>query len=151
MQEFEKIDIKSGKMTFGQRIELGSIFSSEESEIDKFEKVFRCLHSFTPNPVDYEFLIEYLNDVISGIKFWIEKETTLLVYEPTPEELRAGVRELSRKVGEFGTIKALAKAYSKDPDEVLKWEYGKVFGILYTDLEEYKFQVRYNKVIESKR
>lgn len=151
MKDLEKIDIKSGKMTFSQRIDLGNIFSSDASEIDKFEKVFMCLHNFKPEPSDYEYLIEYLNEIIQGIKFWIEKETTLLNYDPTAEELRAGVRELSKNVGEFGTIKALAKAYSKDPDEILQWNYGKVFGILYTDLEEYKFQLRYQKVIEAKK
>ena len=39
-----KIDIKSGDMTFGKRIELGKIFQSEISEIEMFEKVFECLH-----------------------------------------------------------------------------------------------------------
>jgi len=50
----------------------------------------------------------------------------------------------------MGTVKALAKAYAKDPDEIFKWKYSKVFGILYSDLEEHKFRQRYNKVIEQK-
>lgn len=145
-----KIDVKAGNMSFGQRIELGKIMASEADEVGKFEKVFLCLHNFTPKEKDYLSLVDYFKEIVVGLKFWIETEATMLVYEPTPEEKRAGVKELMQNIGEFGTIKALAKAYSIDPDEVLKWKYAKVFGILYTDLEESKFQTRYNKVIEDK-
>lgn len=146
----EKIDIKGGKLTFGQRIDLGKIFQSDENEIVKFEKVFKLLHDFTPDIAQYNELLPYFNEIIEGIAFWIEQEQTLLKYEPTSEEMSAGIMDLTKKTGEFGTIKALAKNYSKDPDEILKWEYGKVFGILYTDLEEHYFQKRYNKVLEKK-
>jgi len=147
----ERIDIKAGKMNFGHRIQLGKILASDSGEFEKIESIFICLHGFKPRSTSYKKYVTYFKDITEGIRFWMGKEVELLNYEPTPEEKRAGVKDLSKKVGEFGTVKALAKAYSKDPDEVLKWEYGKVFGILYTDLEEYKFQVRYNKVIESKR
>lgn len=145
-----KIDIKAGKMTFGQRIELGKIFQSDDSDAEKFEKVFICLHEYKPCVQDYEILVPYFKEIIEGITFWIEQETTLLKYEPSAEEISAGINELSSKIGNYGTIKALAKNYSKDPDEVLRWEYGKVFGILYTDLEEYKYQKRFSKVVERK-
>jgi len=149
-KKMSKIDIKGGKLTFGQRIELGKIFQSSENEIVKFEKVFECLHKFKPKATQYKKLLPYFQDIIEGIAFWIEKEQTMLKYEPTAEEMSAGIIELTKKIGEFGTIKALAKNYSKDPDEILEWEYGKVFGILYTDFEEYEFQKRYDKVIEKK-
>ena len=145
-----KIDIKAGNMTFGQRIELGKVLASEGNEVEKFKKVFVCLHSFTPKEKEYLSLVDYFKEIVIGLKFWIDTEATMLAYEPTPEEKRAGVKELALKIGEFGTIKALAKAYSTDPDEILLWKYAKVFGILYTDLEESKFQTRYNKVIEDK-
>lgn len=145
-----KIDIKSGDMTFGKRIELGEIFQSEISEIEMFEKVFECLHQYKPKASDYEKLLGYFSDIVEGIRYWLEAETTMLQYEPSSEEMQAGIKELSTKIGEYGTIKALAKAYSKDPDEVLEWKYSKVFGILYTDLEEFKYQKAYNKVLERK-
>ena len=50
----------------------------------------------------------------------------------------------------MSTIKALAKAYGKDPDEILQWQYAKVFGILYTDLEERKFEKKYQQQINGK-
>ncbi|OJV40842.1 MAG: hypothetical protein BGO29_14840 [Bacteroidales bacterium 36-12] len=148
--KMSEIDIKSGKITFGQRIELGKIFQGDDTEIVKFEKVFLCMHDFKPAMTEYTKLTDYFNRIIRGITYWIEQEQTLLKYDPSPEELNAGIKDLSDKIGEFGTIKALAKNYGKDPDEVLKWEYGKVFGILYSDLEEYKYQQRFNKVLEQK-
>lgn len=145
------IDFDKGKFTFGHRIELGTIMQDENtSEVEKFELIIRCLHGFTPKPKQYEDLIPYFNDICNGLKKWAEMEAQMLNNEPTDEELQAGVKEFMRKVGEFGTVKSIAKAYSKDPDEVLNWEYAKVFGILFTDLEESKFQRRLNKVIENK-
>jgi len=146
-----KIDIKKGDMTFGQRIELGKILASDADEVEKFEKVFFCLHKFTPKKNDYLLLVDYFKEIVEGLKFWIDTEATMLVYEPSVEEKKAGVKELMQNIGEIGTIKALAKAYSQDPDTITDcWKYSKVFGILFTDLEEYKYQVNYNKVIESK-
>lgn len=146
-----KIDIKAGDMSFGQRIEIGKILQdTEKGEVQKFKEIFKCLHDYEPKPTEYGKLVSYLDEIIIGIKHWIDLEATLLKYEPTSEEMQAGINELSEKIGEFGTIKALAKTFGKDPDEILEWKYAKVFGILYTDLEEHKFQMRYNKVIERK-
>jgi hypothetical protein len=144
------IDVKGGKLTFGQRIELGKLYQSQLSEVEKFEQTFQILHGFTPKPRHYKSLITYFNQIIEGITHWIKQETTLLNYQPSAEEKQAGITDFTAKVGEFTTIKAMAKTYGKDPDEILEWEYGKVFGILYTDLEEYKFNQRYNKIIQAK-
>lgn len=149
-KKIKEIDIKGGQLTFGQRIDLGKLMGSDEPEINKFEKTFEILHRFKPKVTEYKKYIGYFSDIVDGLKFWSEQEATMLKYEPTPEEKQAGIKDFSQKVGEFSTIKALAKAYGKDPDEILDWKYGKVFGILYTDLEEHKFNTRYHKVIESK-
>lgn len=149
-KKIKEIDIEGGKLTFGQRIDLGKLMCSEYSEVEKFEKTFEILHEVKLKISEYKKHIDYFATIIEGLKFWSEQEATLLKYEPTQEEKQAGIKDFSQKVGEFATVKALAKAYSKDPDEILNWEYGKVFGILYTDLEEHKFNVRYNKVLEAK-
>ena len=144
---YSKIDIQGGQMTFGQRIELGQIFTNEVlSDLDKFEMTFKCLHDLTIDPKDFSKHVEYYNSIVLGLKYWAEKENQLLHHEPTAKEKRAGIKELSAKTGEFGTIKALAKAYNKDPDDILLWKYAKVFGILYTDLEEYKYHLRYSEL-----
>jgi hypothetical protein len=148
----EKIDIEGGKLTFDQRIELGKIISSGCGQVQALRDVMRCLHD-----VEVDFgsetqlreYVAYFEEVVSGIAFWIEREK-LLKYEPTPEEVQAGINQMSKNIGELGTILAIAQAYSKDPDEILKWEYGKVFGIMYADFEKAKFQRKLNAVYERK-
>lgn len=141
-----KIDIKAGDLTFGQRIEIGKIMALKENEIVKFEKIFECLHKIKIKPKEYSKYVGYYGKILEGLIFWVEKENTLLKYEPTTKEKRAGIKQLSTNIGEFGTIKALAKAYNQDPDTILQWKYGKVFGILYTDFEEYKYNLRYSEL-----
>lgn len=146
-----KIDIKAGDMSFSQRIELGKIFSGKDDELLKFEKSFVCLHNFQPKLTEYKKLLPYFEQIIEGLKHWSTTESIMLKYTPTPEEKQAGIMDLSKKIGELGTAKAIAKTYGMDPDVVLGWNYAKVFGILYTDLEENKFNRRYQKVISKKK
>ncbi len=146
-----KIDIKAGDMTFGQRIELGKIFSGKDDELLKFEKTFNCLHNFQPKLTEFKRLVPYFEEIVEGLKHWSTTEAKMLKYIPTPEEKQAGIMDLSKKIGEMGTVKAIAKTYAMDPDVVLGWNYSKVFGILYTDLEESKFNRKYQKVISNKK
>lgn len=144
-----KIDVKAGNMTFTQRIELGKIFQEESSEITKFEKTFQCLYNYTPKIRDYKKLLNHFEEIIEGLKFWIESER-LLKYEPTPEEIRAGIKELSNKIGEFGIIIELARDFGKDIDEIGNYKYNKIFAILLSDLEKFKYRQRLNKALEQK-
>ncbi|MDR1459461.1 MAG: hypothetical protein LBI60_04540 [Bacteroidales bacterium] len=149
-----KIDIKGGEFTFEQRNDLGELFSSGKTEVEKFKGAFKILHGIDIDFSDTEQIknyIEYFEEIIDGLRFWFEGEKKLLAYKPEPEEIRAGIKELSEKIGVLGTIKALAKNYSQDPDTILKWKYGKVFGILYADLEEYKYQKRLHKQYGQKK
>lgn len=160
----KRIDIKGGKLTYGQRIDLGELLASQKTEVEKFKETFHILHDkkdksgkvvkalhidFT-NSHEMKMYVSYFKQIIEGLQFWFEKEKKLLDYKPEPEEVRAGIKELSEKIGFFGTIKTLARNYSQDPDDILKWEYGKVFGILYTDFEEYKYQKKLHKQYEQK-
>lgn len=146
-----KIDIKAGSMTFGQRIELGKIFSSADDELLKFENVFHCLHGYKPKLTEYAALTPYFKEIVEGVAHWVNAETIMLKYEPTPEQKQAGIKALSKSIGEMGTVDALAEKYGIDPDVVLSWEYAKVFGILFADLEKAKYQKRYNKIIDKKK
>jgi len=145
------IKIKEGKMTYGQRIDLGVILGSKTtSESQKFSDVFKCLYGEEIKIKEFnDFMLQY-EEVLSGLTFWIEQEKTMLKYEPSLLEVRAGLSALIEKIGDFGTVKSLAKAYGKDPDEILNWEYAKVFGILYTDLEESKYQKKYQEISQKK-
>lgn len=146
----QRIDIQSGQMTFGQRIELGRIITEKElTDIDKMKEGMQCLGAKWSLRNTSE-IVEYWYEVLMGIKYWIEREQTELKYEPSAEEKAAGIAQLSLVVGEMATITALAKDYSKDPDEILEWKYGKVYNLLFTNLQSHLFRERLNKELERK-
>lgn len=145
-----RIDIQGGQMTFGQRIELGRIITEKElTPIDKMKEGMQCLGAKWSLRNTSE-IVEYWYEVLMGIKYWIEREQTELKYEPSAEEKAAGIAQLSLVVGEMATITALAKDYSKDPDEILEWKYGKVYNLLFTNLQSHLFRERLNKELERK-
>ena len=149
---FGKLDIAGGRFTYGNRIAIGIIFNDAAlSEYKKLRALYKEFYGYSASfifPLRRRFKI--LDRLAEGVGEWVKKEQELLHYEPKEEERKAGLSEYSKKVGDFATIKALAKEYGQDPDTVLKWEYGKVFGILYANLEEYKYRERYQKVIDDK-
>lgn len=146
----QRIDIQGGQMTFGQRIELGRIITEKElTPIDKMKEGMQCLGAKWSLRNTSE-IVEYWYEVLMGIKYWIEREQTELKYEPSAEEKAAGIAQLSLVVGEMATITALAKDYSKDPDEILEWKYGKVYNLLFTNLQSHLFRERLNKELERK-
>lgn len=146
-----RLDVAGGTLTYGNRIALGDIFSDgNRTEYRRLKDAFRELHGYSCRLLPPGPRMRAFERIVTGLSVWVDKERTLLHYEPTADETAAGIRELSRRVGNFSTIKALAKAYGCDPDEVLRWDYAKVFGILYTDLEEHKFERRYAEVIHDK-
>lgn len=146
----QRIDIQGGQMTFGQRIELGRIITEKElTPIDKMKEGMQCLGAKWSLRNTSE-IVEYWYEVLMGIKYWVEREQTELKYEPSAEEKAAGIAQLSLVVGEMATITALAKDYSKDPDEILEWKYGKVYNLLFTNLQSHLFRERLNKELERK-
>ena len=150
-----KVDVKSGDITYGSYIAVRRLLAeAKEYDLEFMVSVIKAIHSdykyAVGDIVSIKALVSYFNSIVEGAIHWAEQEKELLAYEPSEEEIRAGVKEYSQKVGEFATVKALAKNYGKDPDEVLEWKYSKVFGILYTDLEEYYYNQRYSKVLERK-
>lgn len=142
--------MEGGEFTYGNRIALGDIFAEEgKTEYQKLKAAFHEVYGYSCRLVPLRRRLAMLNDIAQGLLSWVEKEQKLLHYKPSPNELAAGIKELSERVGSMSTIKAIAKAYGRDPDEVLQWSYSKVFGILFTDLEEFNYQTRYNKIIEN--
>lgn len=146
-----RIDVAGGRFTYGNRIAVGLIFqSNDKSDYQKLKALYKEICGFTPYLLPRFKRFRVLDRLADGIAEWIKKEQDMLHYEPNDDEKRAGVKEYMKNVGEFATIKSLAKEYSKDPDEILKWEYSKVFGILYSNLEEHKYKERYQKIIDEK-
>ena len=145
------LDIEAGDFTYGNRIVLGDIFRDDKrSDYQKMRDAFIELYGWPPRLLPVGRRVKALRRMVAEFKLWLDKEQQLLAFDPEPDQLAAGIKELARKVGDMGTVKALAKAYGQDPDTVLKWDYSKVFGILFTDLEEYKYDKRFNKVLDAK-
>lgn len=150
--KFGRLDLDGKDMTYGNRIALADIFSPSQgkTEYAQFCEAFKELHGYSARLVPLPLRVKRIYEITEGLRSWIEKEQHMLKYTPSSDEIAAGIEELGKKVGSMSTIKALAKAYGKDPDEILLWQYAKVFGILYTDLEERKFEKKYQQQINGK-
>ena len=147
-----KVNISDGSLKYWQRIELGQILTSGElSDTQKMLKAMECMLERAPEIEEYPECIEYYAEIIEGIRLWIERENSELRNSPTPEEIQAGIEELSKEVGDFGTANELAKNYGKTPEEVLNWEYHYVFAILRDDVKKHLYRAKLNKIIEQKR
>lgn len=148
-KDFDKIDVRAGQMTYGQRIALGQLFESRPDEQKAFSGVFEILApGYKVRGTACE--LEYFREVVEGIRNWITRETKELAVKPTPEEIAAGVAEMSRNCGYMSTLAALAERYSTDPDTILEWKYGKVFNLLYVHREQALFARRFQQVMSQK-
>lgn len=146
-----RIDVQGGRVTYGQRIELGRILERTDlDEVERYKAVIRALHpdwevEYSPETVAYAL------EIAEGIRFWVEREAEKLSYTPSEEEVAARYDEVAKAVKELGVVAALAEKFSKDPDEIYAWEYGKVFSMLLVDAERAKYARRLEKVRERNR
>lgn len=144
-----KIDVKSGCFTFGQRIGLGKILTSNDSNELKFEKVFYCLHNYRPYPNEYNQLMDYYTEILIGFKYWIDLENSLLKFKSAEEVEQIRISDLTHEqqavsnkfLGVGSLINILARKYNVEPADVLNWDYEKVFNILLADLDNYKHEL----------
>lgn len=147
----ERVDIKVGELKYWQRIELGRILTSTElDDTQRFLKAIECMVERELEISEYVEAMEYFQEIVAGITLWVERENSELQYTPTTQELQAGIEELSKEVGDFGTANELAKNYGKTPEEVLDWEYHVVFAILRDDAKKNKYRTRLTKIMNGK-
>lgn len=147
----ERVDIKAGELKYWQRIELGRILTSTElDDTQRFLKAIECMVERELEISEYVEAMAYFQEIVAGITLWVERENSELQYTPTTQELQAGIEELSKEVGDFGTANELAKNYGKTPEEVLDWEYHVVFAILRDDAKKNKYRTRLTKIMNGK-
>jgi len=60
-------------------------------------------------------------ELLTKIDNFVRSFPELYEYEPTADEIEAGVEDLTA-LGSFYTVKKLSEKYQKHPDEILKWE-----------------------------
>lgn len=143
--------MSDGEFSYGNRIVLGEIFSDESlSEYQRMKNAFREIYGYSCRWRRPKVRFRLMMDIVNGFTEWIEREKVALEYKPTADQLAADIEQFAKKVGSMSTIHAIAERFSVDPDTVLKWDYAKVFGILFVDLERYKYQQREKKVIDAK-
>lgn len=149
---FTPVDVKGGDLTYGQRIELGGILANPtgRKEYELFMDTMECLYGHRPAPKEFKEAIRLFKDAVEGLSFWIKAESEQLKYTPTQEEKDAGVERYAKEVGEIGTAYAIAKEFSLDPDVILNWKYGKVFGYLRKQKADGDFQRRYSEIMARK-
>ncbi len=149
---FTPVDVKGGDLTYGQRIELGGILANPKgrSEYELFMDTIECLYGRRPTPKEFKGAIPLFKEAVEGLTFWMKAESEQLKYTPTQEEKDAGVERYAKEVGEIGTAYAIAKEFSLDPDVILNWKYGKVFGYLRKQKADGDFQRRYSEVMARK-
>lgn len=141
-----KFSLRSDAFTYALRIEVGDCFGNDAlSPYQRMKAAFIAVYGYSPTLLPLKMRVRWLNDIAEEFKTWIEQEQASLDYKPSAEEIAAGVEDFSQKVGHLGTIKSIAQAYSRDPDDVLQWPWGKVFGILSTDLQEFEYNKRLQK------
>lgn len=146
-----RYDMSEGDFSYGARIALGDIFADESrSEYQRAKAAWRELYGWSPRVMPPLMRARAFKRMVEGFAEWVRREQEMLSYTPTADEVAAGYEAYCKRIGASGTIYALAKAFGVDPDEVLRWKYAKVFGILYHDLEELKFGRAYDKVITDK-
>lgn len=150
MAKFDKIDIRGGQMTYAQRIRVGEILTSGEKEHKIFRQIFECLcDGYEPRYTQEE--LQYVMEVVEGIRYWIERESKELSSKPSADEVAAGIHQLTNRTGYMATLVALGEKFGCDPDEVLGWKYGKVFNILLVNKENAEFSRRYSDVLSKKK
>jgi len=88
--------------------------------------------------------------VLTKIDLFLKKFPELYEYEPTAEEVEAGVEDFN-KVGSFYTVKKLAEKHSKHPDEILQWQALIVYRFLQTDAIEARVNRNLLKIYSRKK
>lgn len=137
------MSLRSERFTYAMRIELADIFADETlSPYHRLKAAFVAVHGYSPTLLPIKRRVRELTAIAEEFGQMVDEEEAALHYEPTAEEVAAGISDYNKKVGHLGMVKSIAQTYSRDPDEVLQWPWSKVFGILLTDLEEYKYNQR---------
>lgn len=153
----EQVDVRGGRCTYGQMIELGRVLekagmSADTGEVATIRALISALHPNVEAAINVTNVM-YASNISQGVRFWREREADRLRYEPTAEEKMAGYEALSRAIGPAGVASTIAEKFgvSGGPDEVFKWPYASVFMVLLIDLERFKFQKRLQDIRDNKR
>lgn len=88
--------------------------------------------------------------LLEKIDSFVKSFPELYEYEPTKEELEAGVEDLT-KLGSFYTVKKMSEKFQKHPDEILEWQAGVVYKFLQADAIDSRINRNLQKIYSRKK
>lgn len=137
---------KYGELEYGQVKRLQKTFKSPtyEQVFDAFGLFFNASkHQVLRSRVTEFFpAINYIIDQISEA---VEKENKSLSTKPNQDLENAGIGRLSA-FGALNVIFDLAERFGKDPEEIERWQYRKVFAILLRDKIAREIKEEYSEI-----
>lgn len=147
-----RVNMDAGEFTYGNRIVLGQIFGSEcECEgavaenahyLEQLRASHKEIYGYSARWLPVRKRLRRYREIVEGLTAWVKLEQIELHQEPTNEELSAGVKAYSEKVGDTATVLALADQFKCDPDTIRGWKYAKVFECLVADFQKAQYEER---------
>lgn len=151
MKDTKPRNIAEGEFTYGERIMLMRIMKEDMGDYERIKEIIQLLHDIEPEPQDAVNLTEYVAQIIKDFGGWLEREQRELFIPPTPEEERAGIKQLSDACGDMGNVVTLAEEFKCSFEEVYKKPYPEVFTILKVRTERAKYERRLSKEMLRKK
>lgn len=141
-------DFMLNDLTYGQRIELGTLFNCQPSEVEAIMKSYKIIYKEEPTLKQLtKYVKEDFEEMLEGLKYWIDAESEYLHYEPTPEEVAAGINQLKCPLS---TAVSIGKDFGMMPNDVLQRPYSEIFTILWANCENSKFEKKLSKIMNKK-
>ena len=153
MLAIAKRDIAAGDFTFGERLQLGRIFSSDNKgdDIQRTKDIIECLHEKIIDDKEAEQWLPYALEVCEAYVQWRKREDTECYVPPQQEALQAGVEQLAQETGDMAGVVDLAERFGWSFEKVYKMPYLDVFTIWKVDASRAKFQRRLNEVLKNRK
>lgn len=143
------------QMTYGQRVELGKLaeeinLKTVDADLDAFYRIFAIMvPGYKPDVGDKD-AVKYALEIVERYEYWVKAENKMLQSPPDAIAEQAGSKQLAKDLGDLGTLHAISTQFTKCPDEVLQWNYGTVFGMLYADKRVNEYRKKYNELSAKK-
>lgn len=143
-------DLNVGRKTYGEFEQALIFIRKAENQILSIPKVIECFYG---EKLEDENVLKVLGKgafVLDKISKFVHEFKRLGEYEPSVEELEAGVEELN-KFGFFATAVQLARKYGKTHDDILNMPAREVYNTLLYDFEQSEVEKRINKIRSRKK
>ena len=134
------------KITYGNRIDLSEI-NSENFVTLPLETLYPECNISQQKACE---VIRFSSMVVTELNKLYQRDEKYLVYEPEPEEIKAGVKKLNH--GMFGIIDSIARRCPQySHDEILQLNQAVVFQMLKIDIDNANYAKRLRTILNPKK